>query len=260
MIQSRKRAAAGADELGQKIRQIVARRMSGAHDELPKQTDARLPNELEQQLQLCTVPVAPIQALLRWRANAPARLAIRSMLASMVIDAHAAVQILSEQLWVAAVNARPDSLGRNVFSAEHVIDMTTLRALGLSVGHRLGDVAILQDPAAFRDLAATEDAYGQAFRAAPGEAGAQVGELFGQYRERLKLVELLAIVLTRRGGTMDETLIGAAGAIDSRLATLKASTLLPLDGESVASWIGPVIDFSVKLSAFVDGWLRRHAD
>jgi hypothetical protein len=185
------------------------------------------------------------------------------MLASITVGAWSAVKILAEDLWISAVNARPASLGVNVFRPDNYIDFATLRQFGYEVKQRLGDLARKQDPGAFHSLANIRDAYAAAFRAPAGEIEArppqELADLFTKYDRPLHILELLSDLLTHRGGTVDARFLASIKPFDlAEFTNLKPEQLLSLNGETVARLAGPAIEFGVQLIGFVDRWVQQN--
>lgn len=187
--------------------------------------------------------------------------AIESLLASVLISAWTAFETLAGDLWVAAVNARPDSLGENVFGTNATIDFGLLREFDYQIEGRLGDAARKKDHGKFNSLDSIKEAYLLAFRAPPGDAKAKSSpnlvQLFNTYFRPLRVLELLRNLLAHQGGKVDAIFLAKIKPFDYDLAKLEADKPIPLQGNMVIQGVGPVIEFGTKLIEFVDSWMKQ---
>jgi hypothetical protein len=179
---------------------------------------------------------------------------------SCLIGVWSAFETLAADLWVEAVNQRPDSLGLNVFTPDASVSFKILRDFEYQISSRIGELARRKEIGKFDDLDKMKEAYLLAFKVPPGEKNGRpspnIIAIFDKHIVRLRAASLVRNLLLHAAGKVDVKFKRNMQGIDPPLASLKEGADLPLDGRRVIEWITTPIECSLELIEFVDGWLK----
>lgn len=201
---------------------------------------------------------------------------IHPWLGSLLISEWSAFEILATDLWVAAVNSRPSSLGRAALQAPRrkdddspleeasedkkpadkktaAVSLDTLQRYGYNLSNRMGDMLKAQRKWSFNSAKTIRFAYTDAF--------GKESNWPRQDSDYKTIAHLEAVrhLLVHRAGVVDQTFIDRIGA-DSLFSGVALVKRLTIDGDMVNFFMNLVIDYSCKYIKFVDEWLINHPE
>jgi hypothetical protein len=188
-----------------------------------------------------------------------------------------AFESMAGDLWVAAVNARPASLGKNAFTfrpkrSDDAADPTTaeietrekeskgvpfhlLAGYGFDLSNSMGDYFKSTKKFDFNRLRGIREMYGATF--GPTHKN-ELRDIWGTAEpESLRALELLRNVIVHCGGILDKQFKKQSQDIPS-LASLAENEHVPLSEPMLQAFSVTVAERGMKLIRFVDDWLRSN--
>lgn len=205
---------------------------------------------------------AGFESLAFWSSSYPdIPMGMRAVLYAQLVSTWTAFETLAGDLWVRAVNARPVSLGSNVFSGDASVTFDLLKDFNFHIRDRLGDVAYLKERVKFDNFGKLVEAYGDTFKLPPGDKKARTSpnldDIFKRHRVKLRTVSFVRNLLVHQAGTVDERFRRNMRDCDPMFAALDEDSDLPIDGAKVVELVNPVLQCACELVGFVDGWLGQ---
>ncbi|MGC1273149.1 MAG: hypothetical protein WBC44_05540 [Planctomycetaceae bacterium] len=203
-----------------------------------------------------------------------------SLLSSQLLLAWTAYEALATDLWVAAVNSRPHSLGRNAWFAERKnhadggrdadgnladsrsVHWDVLAEKEFDLSKCLGDLMWEKRRFDFNSLEGLETAYTSAFRHSRKDGKTYVDPKVkpwfeGDGRKELNILHALRHVIVHRGGKADGRFISRVKNTDA-FRGLKDTDSIELNGPLVADCTMACIRCGVRLLTGVDQWLTEN--
>ncbi len=176
--------------------------------------------------------------------------AIGALLAAIVSSAWTAFEALAEDLWVAAINARPDPLVANFLDVqgknqEKTIPIKVLSDYGHDLRSRMGDMLRDHEKADFQSLTSAGTAYVKAF-------GQAAHPLFRA--DDLVVLSKTRNLLAHRGGMIDETFARDMASVAHPFVNIEKNTELQLEGLAVRQLVESAFVAGWRLIRFVHDW------
>jgi hypothetical protein len=189
---------------------------------------------------------------------------------SLVIQAWTTFETLAEDLWVAAVNARPSRLASlkgssrskyrinkdNKPQAEKVpksIPFAALQQRHFNVGAVMGELLLEVSRVSFRSLGNIREAYHLAFSEQSQSIDFQLD------REELQYIAAIRNVLIHKAGKVDTEFFEQTKLIPNMEALNEGDTF-PLSGVLTKNLVDSVVDISYALIKSVYAWLIGHPE
>jgi hypothetical protein len=194
-----------------------------------------------------------------------------ALYASIIVMAYTLFETLSEDLWIEAVNLRPDSLARHMLPSEKEkgqqssIALSRLAKFKFDLRDHMGTL-LKEDKdnlVSFDSLRVVEKAYHDAFWNPESEDKRKCNALlaiFDKYRDDLRMLEELRNLFVHRGGAVDSKFLENTKDCSGSLQMPEIGTKLVLNGPAIARYAGASLNFSKDLLSFVDGWLCTYKD
>lgn len=202
-----------------------------------------------------------------------------SLLSSQLLLAWTAYEALATDLWVAAVNSRPHSLGRNAWVAERkstegrsepaenqsdprTVSWDVLAGKDFDLSTSIGDVLWEKRRFDFNSLEGLEAAYNCAFRFSNKKGQTAVDPnvkvwFQGDGRAELNVLHALRHVIVHRGGKADSRFLSRVVGVDA-FRGLEVRDSIELNGSLVAECTTASIKCGARLLAGVDQWLTEN--
>jgi hypothetical protein len=191
-------------------------------------------------------------------------------LGSMLISEWSAFEILATDLWVAAVNCRPDSLGvaaikapkrkdddsdpeeRSKDTSSNSVSLDYLRRYGYNLSNKMGDMLKAQRKWSFNSSKSIKLAYVDTY-------GKDIKPLFdGTDFKNLATLEAARNLLVHRAGFVDSSFRSRVKN-DLIFSQYSDGERLKIDGEMVTGFFDLAINFSCKMIEYVETWMGNHA-
>lgn len=177
-------------------------------------------------------------------------------LAAQITGVWTAFEALAEELWVAAVNAHPHGLAelkgaKKQAGEDKKIDLSMLQRHGYDLSKNMGTV--LSKRFSFDRLEDIRRAYEEA----QFEGDVPIQDLLQE--KSLSILSATRQVIVHNGGLIDEKFLRRKADLPAELIAALGEPL-PLNGETVASLIGPVIQLGWDLIMCIDQWLMKNAE
>jgi|SRR5665213_2171424 len=210
------------------------------------------------------------------------RKGLDAIFSGVLINMWTAFESLATDLWVKAVDLRPESLGESALMAprkkmedeinqsilpvdtgdtdeaklkvDH-ISMNLIRDYGYSLRHSMGRMIKKTRKFGFNKLHDIKHAYSSAF------GKAVIADVFsGESCDQLNLLEAIRHVVVHRGGRIDSTFLQRVKDKDKypEFSFAQPDDLLELDAALVRRCMDGGTESSRKLLAFVDDWLTKN--
>jgi hypothetical protein len=209
-----------------------------------------------------------VDDLIQWRGTEGVGLAIESALASMLIGAWTAFEVLVGDIWEACLNARPneairvageflplDATGETEEQrkkrerARHGFLLKKIQDEGFDLTDKMGTV--LRDDFPFIRLSGIIETYKRTFNERDPLLQPIVNEL---RRGSLKSLAALRHVLVHCGGIADKDFIDGVQH-DADLRQIKIAQRVTFDGQAVANLVHSAINNGCNLVRYADQWL-----
>jgi len=206
-------------------------------------------------------------------AKPEAMLALESIYISLLVNIWTSFEVLATDLWIAATNARPKTLGDIALKSPKIrehgsplnpmdgkqkddltsISIDTLARYGYDIKNKIGTIVYEAQKFSFNRLANIHSVYKINFKD-------EADTLFKQH-DQVRILEAVRNVLTHRAGIIDQTFKDRV-AQDQRLSAkgLEIKQKLDLSGSDVAHYVNSTIRCGNDLLGFVDSWLLTHPD
>jgi len=176
----------------------------------------------------------------------------KSALASQLLNAWTAFEVLSGDLWVAALNENPAKLVQPFIQAaeknpEKTIPISAIQKVGYDLAHSMGTILRETGRANFISLSSTRRVYEKTF-----------GETFPPIfkDENLRILELVRNLLAHRAGEIDERFLNEIAPLKHPFENLQLRQTLQLDGMIVRDLSLAAITRGRELAIYVDNCLQ----
>jgi hypothetical protein len=192
--------------------------------------------------------------------------AAESFCASLVLGAYTTLESLATDLWIAAVNARPLSLGDSAIEAkadgldeeerkqQKTISLAYLASQGFDLSKSVGSMLKTRKKVNFDSIDGIQQAYKAAFK---GTAG-KIDNLWDATFAQLKVLSLVRNLIAHDGGLVNQRFLDSVKKHSSDFVSLKVNDELAVSGAEVVKWCKPAFTFGRELLALVDDWLTRN--
>jgi hypothetical protein len=190
--------------------------------------------------------------------------------ASMVVMAWTAFEVLSKDLWVVAMNHGDKRAVERVFAAqnkagglkpdaettkqaEKMVPLSILQDFGYDLRSRMGDLLVQQKKVEFMSVKTTRIAYEAAF-------GAAIDGVFkGTGCEEIEALEYIRNAIVHAGGRLDVRYKGIQKRFPSLPSVdgLEHRPEMPISGQIARFLISPAFALSKELIGFVHNWLLK---
>ena len=214
-----------------------------------------------------------VMAALSQNENNPVMGGMRSVFASMIVNAWTAFEVLAEDLWVSALNARP-RLGFRAINAEiKGTESEEDKENRLNKCFEIPAWMIQQDPTFnvhdnmgtllreqfdFRKRAKVIDAYTTVFFDDP--YASNVRKILAD--QKLDWVSAMRHAIVHYGGKVYKTRLSRnfknLVSAHPRLSKLEPGDTIPMDGDLVCELVDIVVNSGIELLDFVEGWIKNN--
>lgn len=193
-----------------------------------------------------------------------------SLYAALIISAYTLFETLSEDLWTAAVNLRPQSLALSVLDLrdgeqkgqEKSVSWASLVAVHLDLREHMGTLLKSNERVGFLSFNKIEESYLKAFilpeSGKKRKASNMLKELFDKYRNNLGMLENYRNSFAHRGGVVDAKYLAKQKLYEPDPNPPDKGTKVLLNGSVVVRYAGASLNFSRELLSFVDEWLCKY--
>lgn len=202
-----------------------------------------------------------------------------ALYASVIVMAYTLVETIADDLWIAAVNARPKTLASNVIKRrvgedrpaklqEPSITLRELSDYGFNVSESMGEFLAYAGRVSLDTVKRMMDTYRDAFwnplHQKSYKPCVELNKIFEEFEPDLFILERLRNMLVHQGGNIDDVFFEQVRyKNDHGLGTINESDVgnkLPLNGAVVVRYTVCAMNFSRKLLRFVDDWLAKYPD
>jgi hypothetical protein len=175
-------------------------------------------------------------------------------LAQQLLSAWTAFEVLSTDLWVAALNENPLRLvpaftKRPDGDQEKSLSIFAIQQVGYDLRHSMGTLLRNTGKANFISLSSTRRVYEKTF-------GSELSAIFED--ENLRLLELIRNLFAHRAGKVDETFVRETASLKYPFGTPRLGEMLELDGPIVRDLCLTAMKRGQELATFVDDWLQEN--
>jgi len=191
-----------------------------------------------------------------------ARESVQAIMAGMIMGLWTALESLTQDTWISAVNACPAPLASNVMSAADSALKTGNQAKSISYAHftgsgfdfrrTMGTLLFREKKVDFQQLKTIRAAYKVAF-------ADELDSIFDNSVEALSLLEAIRNLFAHKGGVIDEKFKGKVSKI-TQFKELNVGDVLILNGKYIVTIANVVAHFSESLVTAVDKWIIENPE
>lgn len=175
-----------------------------------------------------------------------------AILSSMIMEAWAAFEALSTDLWVNMLNKYPSPLATNFCkkSGEKQFTLDQISRYGFDLSSQMGNIVRGFSKVNFDDIKGIKEAYNQAF-------GVDFNGVLPE-NKLLFIAEKTRHLIAHRSGIVDERYLRHC-AEEEPFKNFPVNERLPLDGYIVAQLVDVCVQSGVTLLKWADEWSVAHA-
>ncbi len=215
-----------------------------------------------------------VQSVMETMGDPAATDAVELLMSMQIVGAWSAYEILAGDVWLAAVNARPGSLGVNAWTSAKdrkpdydepeqpttkAISLDAIRKIDFDLAHRFGE--IVRREFGFNALDGIAKAYQAAFRVVQKGKVAVPEAVKAWFRGKdfddLRVLESLRHATVHRGGLADPIFLERVKN-DPEFSSLPPNSPIPIDGVKAKRYTEASVSCARSLITGVDEWLAKN--
>jgi len=207
---------------------------------------------------------------------------ILAWLSTVLVGAFTAFESMATDMWVRAVNRRPNTLGANLVKfptcrpraarsssekekdqQQPTIRLSELADAGFNVSTGVGDLLKRLHRVSFESVYGIESAYYSAFRNSEDKKGRPsngLAALFAPAIADLETLEEIRNLILHRGGVVDQDFKDRVRPYAPALANLPLKEPLPVNGQMVERYASMAYSFCGHLDTFIADWFAKHPE